>query len=46
MENKNYTILFRVFMCKTKYLVYIIIYVTVLRGDNTGRYGDKRKWQV
>jgi hypothetical protein len=42
MENKNYVILFHVFICKTKYLEHIVIYVTVPRGDNSGRYGDKR----
>jgi hypothetical protein len=25
---------------------YIIIYVSVLKGDNSGRFGDKRNWQV
>jgi hypothetical protein len=46
MENKNYAILFHVFVGKTKYLVHIVIYLMVLRGNNSGRYGDKRDWQV
>jgi hypothetical protein len=46
MENKNCTILFHVFVCKTKYLVHIVIYVTVLGGDNSGRFGNKKDWQV
>jgi len=25
---------------------YIIIYVKVLKGDNSGRFGDKRNWHV
>jgi len=35
MENKNYTIFFHVFVCKTKYPIHII-YVTIPRGDNNG----------
>jgi hypothetical protein len=42
MENKNYTIFFHVFICKTKYPMHIVIYVMVLRGDISGRYGDKK----
>jgi len=36
MENKNCTILFHVFICKTKYHVHIVIYVMVLGGAILG----------
>jgi hypothetical protein len=42
MENKNCAIVFHVFVNKTKYLVHIIINVTIIGGDNSGRYLDKR----
>jgi hypothetical protein len=38
MENKNCTILFHVFVNETKYLIHVVIYVMVPRGDNSGRY--------
>jgi hypothetical protein len=44
MENKNYAIFFHVFICKTKYPIHIVIYVTILGRDNNGRYGDKINW--
>jgi hypothetical protein len=46
MEKKNCTIVCKVFVCKTKYFVRIIIYVTIPKGDNCGSCGDKRNWQV
>jgi hypothetical protein len=42
MEYKNCTIVNEVFVCKTKYFVDIIIYVMVPKGDNNGRFKDKR----
>jgi hypothetical protein len=41
MENKNYTVIYQVFVCKTKYLIHIVIYVTILGGDNNWKYGNK-----
>jgi hypothetical protein len=46
MENKKCVVVFHVFVYKTKYPIYMIIYVTIPRGDSSGRYGDKRDWQV
>jgi hypothetical protein len=42
MENKYCTILFHVFVGKTKNLIHIVIYVMVPGGGNNGRYGGKR----
>jgi hypothetical protein len=36
MENMNCAIVFHVFIFKTKYPIHIVIYVTILRGDNSG----------
>jgi hypothetical protein len=42
MENKKCDVVFHVFVCKTKYPIHIIIYVTIPGGDNSGKYGDKK----
>jgi hypothetical protein len=46
MENKNYTIVNKIFVCKTKYFVHIVFDTMVLKWDNCGWFGNKRNSQV
>jgi hypothetical protein len=36
IENKNCTIISKVFVCKIKYFVHIVIYVTIPKGATMG----------
>jgi hypothetical protein len=46
MENNNCTIVIEVFVCKTKYSIYVVIYVTIPKGDNVGGFGHERNQQI
>jgi hypothetical protein len=46
MENMNCAIVFHVFIYKTKYPMHIVIYVTILRGDNSGMTHPQAFWKI
>jgi len=31
-----------IFICKTKYSIHLIIYMSIIEGDNSGGFGDEK----
>jgi hypothetical protein len=44
MEKNNYIIEIEVLVCKTKYSIHIVFYVSIPKGDIGSVFGYERNW--